>query len=274
MDYSVLLFSGVIAGILASLFGFGGGLTVVPALIICLPMFQIQSVLIMHIAIGTSFAIMLATNLNAARHHHKSNNLDLSILIKFALFIAVGTIIGSLFVSKLSSYVLLYIYVIFLIFIILKFIIKIRRNNRMNKGDSNYKFNMPHMGIIIPYGFLTGMISACIGGGASLMIVPFLKHRHLAIKNAVAVTTGLNIIIAFAGLISSIISGVEIGHLPKYSLGYIYLPAFALLMIGSFIGVPIGAMFANKLKEQVLIYGYLAVLLIIFSVVFSKLLLL
>ncbi|HJO93246.1 MAG TPA: sulfite exporter TauE/SafE family protein [Victivallales bacterium] len=274
MDYTVLLFSGIISGILASLFGFGGGLTVVPALIICLPMFHIQSGLTMHIAIGTSFAIMLSANLNAVRHHHKSKNLDLSILIRFAPFIVIGTIIGSLSVSKLKSFELLSIYVVFVVFVITKYIIKLRKNHYQIKNNEVHEFSIPHFKITAPYGFLTGMISACIGGGSSLMIVPFLKHRHLSMKNSVAVTTALNVIIATTGLLSSIFTGIEAGHLPEYSLGFIYIPAFIFLLIGSFIGVPIGTLLVNKLKESILMYGYLTVLIIIFCIVFTKLLLL
>jgi uncharacterized protein len=116
-------------------------------------------------------------------------------------------------------------------------------------------------------GFCTGLISGCIGGGSSLLVVPYLKHRHLTMKDAVAVSTACNIILAIVGFSGSILAGMKVDSLPDYSIGYIYLPVLAILLAGTYIGVPIGGKLVNYLKESTLSYGYLALLITIFIIV-------
>ena len=88
----ILLVIGTITGVMAGMLGIGGGLVVIPALVMVMGMSQ-QS------AQGTSLAMMLPPiGILAAYNYYKAGQVD----IKFALVLAVTFIIGSYFGSRLA----------------------------------------------------------------------------------------------------------------------------------------------------------------------------
>jgi uncharacterized membrane protein YfcA len=86
----------------------------------------------MHIAIGTSFGVMLINNINAARHHYKSNNLDMNIFKKIVPFLIIGVAISIALSSYLSSDILQSIFIIIIFYIMVKFLIRLRKCNNIN----------------------------------------------------------------------------------------------------------------------------------------------
>ncbi len=87
MDYILLILGGVISGMLTSLYGLGGGTTIVPILVSCLYLFGIPDEYVMHFAVGTSLSIMLVNSLIATRSYMKGGDINFKLLGKFVPFI-------------------------------------------------------------------------------------------------------------------------------------------------------------------------------------------
>ena len=270
--YFILLFAGLISGVLSSLFGMGGGLTIVPALLIVLPFFNISNVIIMHIAIGTSFAIMFVNSLNSVRSHHFSGNIEWGIFTKIIIYIALGTVIGTLIANLLSTSWLILLFILILLVVMLRFIkhLTAKGSTNIDQTVNKVRSKLPPFRARAGYGFLTGILAACIGGGSSLIIVPFLKQSGLQIKRAAALAGAFNVFISLVATISYGFLGSYAVGLPKHSTGFIFWPAFLWVLVGSFVGVPIGTRLANKLSERTASILYFLLLLIIFVIMLTK----
>ncbi len=87
-----LLLIGLVTGALSGLLGIGGGLILIPSLVLFIGMDQ-------HQAIGTSLAVMLPPiGLFAAYNFYKAGQVNL----KFAMLLALAFMIGSYFTSKIA----------------------------------------------------------------------------------------------------------------------------------------------------------------------------
>jgi hypothetical protein len=94
---------------------------------------------------------------------------------------------------------------------------------------------------------IIGSLSSIVGIGGGTLTVPYLVHGQMLIRNAVAVSSACGLPIAVAGTISYILLGWNALHLPEWSLGYVYLPAFLGAGLGSIATAPIGAKLVHKL---------------------------
>jgi len=270
IDYIILLVAGFIVGILASLFGLGGGLIVVPTLLIILPFFHVANAVVVHVAIGTSLAIMFINSINSARSHHLAGNVKWNYFRKLIIYIALGTLIGTFIAYLLPASILLLAFVVFLLFIIIRFLRHLKVKNDDEAVESEDKATLPPLYQRAPYGLLAGIISACIGIGCSVTMTPFLKKFGVKIKNAAAIAATMNVFIALVASLSYAFLGRHAVDLPKYSTGFIFWPAFIAILIGSFVGVPVGTRLASKLSERWATILFFLFLIIIFIVMLSK----
>ncbi len=262
----ILIFVGLLAGFLSGMFGLGGGLTIIPALIFCLPHFEFSKQHIMHVSVATSLSIMFINSIYGVYKHNRECRINWKIVKLFFPFIVSGALIGSFVSSYLSNSVILIFFVIFLAYIL---IVKIKKTLKVKKSK-NSPYNSIKTPLIVFYGSLTGIISALVGGGSSLMIVPFLEKRNFTIKESVAICTTFNIFLAFTASVSYMYLGFLVNGLPNFTLGYIYLPAFFSILIGSFIGVPIGVKTIRHLNNNFAIFIYFGFVTFIFILMFYK----
>lgn len=260
----ILIITGIISGFLTGLFGLGGGLTIIPAMIFILPYFKVAKTLTMHIALGTSLAIMFFNNMFAVFHHNKNFNIDWNIFKKFAPFILLGVILGSINAHYLPNNVLLIFFLVFLAYVIAMKLINMYSSIRKIEPEAINTIT------VIPYGIATGLIATTVGGGSSLMIVLFLTKRLFTVQNAVKISSFFNIFIAFIGAISNILLGLHDELLPKYSLGYVYLPAVLFIFIGGLLGVPIGVEVLKHLSDKTAKWLYLWMIVFIFILMLVK----
>lgn len=110
---------------------------------------------------------------------------------------------------------------------------------------------------------MIGSISSVIGIGGATLTVPFLLWHNISIRNAVASSAACGFPIAVAGTAAYIISGWNVAGLPPYTLGYVNLPAFAMIIITSMITAPAGAALAHKLPERTLRIFFAVFLLVL-----------
>src|SRR5690606_26998468 len=97
---------------------------------------------------------------------------------------------------------------------------------------------MPGTGGQLAAGGLIGFLSGLVGAGGGFVSVPFMTWCNVAIHNAVATSAALGFPIALANVVGYAVGGQSVAGLPSGSLGYIWLPALAVIATCSVLTAP------------------------------------
>ena len=199
-------------GFVAGLFGIGGGLITVPFLFYIFGTIGLDSSYIMHLAVGTSFAIIIPTSIVSVLTHHKFKAVDFDIVKSYGLFVIFGVIFGTIYAAtlKTKSLVLFFSIVIFFLGIYLLFL-KEKEKNVTNEIKLYLK---------IILGFLSGFISAPMGIGGAIMNVPILKFFGYSINRAIGSAAAIGFLIALFGAIGFLITGSYLRAQIPFSIGF------------------------------------------------------
>ncbi len=254
MGASLIL--GALSGLLAGLFGIGGGLVIVPVLV---SLFSIQHTMIpeqqMIFAIATSLATIIFTAISSVLAHHRQGNILWVKVVRLTPGIIFGAILGAIIADKINSDNLRFIFISYLIYVSLQMALSKKYHFGLIKNIKSLDY-VAGMGI--------GLLSSILGIGGGTLTVPFLVTCQVPMKNAVAISSASGLPIAFAATISYIILGLQQPQLPEWSLGYIYLPAFLGIILSSVLTAPIGAKLANKLPA-IKLKRYFSIMLFIMA---------
>lgn len=260
------LIVGILVGILAGMFGFGGGIVVVPVvetfISIYKPEFLASS---MQIAVATSLFVMIFTSLKTTYAHHKANNIIWNISLKLKAGLIVGAILGAAIASYLSSSFLKGVFIVFLVYTIIKLVMKMLSNAK-HKVSEEANINTPSSILLYIYGLFTGFVSVVLGIGGSIVIVPFLRARNYQLTKAAAISSSIVPFLALFGTISYIVAGVNATQLPNYCLGFVYLPVAVSLIVGSLVGVSVGVKLSGKISQKLQNKVYLALIFVILAI--------
>lgn len=256
---------GALVGVLAGLFGFGGGILIVPAIAMFIKTYQPEYASnSMQIAVATSLFTMIFISIKAALSHHKAKNIIWDTSLKLMAGLIVGTIFGSIIASYFSSDILHALFVLFLIYTISKLLRKLLEKPKSQQPNQHHLRQEISTKLLCIYGFITGSISVLLGLGGSIIIVPFLRNRNYTLTQSAAIATTITPFLALIGTISYIVVGSS-GDLstPKYCLGYVYLPVAISIIIGSFAGATIGVKLSGRLPQKVQNWAYLVIVCLI-----------
>lgn len=256
MTFIILGVFGVLAGITASLFGFGGGFVVVPLLYHLLGANNPSS---MHIAVATSTSIMIINSINAAYKHNKNKNIIWHIVFPLIIYIAIGAILGVYLTKFMNDNIIRWCFIAYMIYTIYDCLAKkdFINNTALNIRSLNRYLNFG-------LGILIGIVATALGVGGSVMTVPLMRRLGAKMKNAVAMANPLSFPVGLVGTIGyTALAHTQGVHLGNYYVGFIYLPAFLFLAVGGLIGVPIGAKLVNKIPDTVHAKIYILLLVIV-----------
>jgi len=238
VDITLFLLVGVITGIMAGLFGIGGGAIVVPALIPLFHSLHFPAELVVHMAIGSSLATIIFTSISAIYGHHQHQAVLWSVAWKMTPSILMGAWLGALIASTLDAFWLQRIFALFLLSLSVKIAI-----NR----ESNSAYPLPNAAGLSLIGGGIGTLSSMVGIGGGTLTVPFLIGSGTPIQKAVATSSACGLPIAVAGTLGYIINGLEVSNLPMASSGYIFWPAVAIIAFSSILLAPVGVRLAHHL---------------------------
>jgi uncharacterized membrane protein YfcA len=211
-------------GFVAGLFGIGGGLITVPFLYYIFGQLGIDQQYIMHLAVGTSFAIIIPTSTVSVLTHHKFKAVDFDIVKSYGIFVVFGVIIGTIFAASLKTKSLVLFFSIVILFLgIYLLLLKEKEKNIIIKIKL-------HLKIIL--GFIVGFISAPMGIGGAVMNVPILKFFGYSINKAIGSAAAIGFLIALFGATGFLISGSYLKTNLPLSIGFLNIPAF-LARIGA-----------------------------------------
>ncbi|MCU7907112.1 MAG: sulfite exporter TauE/SafE family protein [Candidatus Thiodiazotropha sp. (ex Epidulcina cf. delphinae)] len=236
----LLLLLGSIVGLIAGLFGIGGGLIIVPALIWGLPLVNVNPAHTAHMAVGTSLATIVITSLSSIRAHHKRGGVIWSDFRVLTPGLLLGAWMGGVVAGQLNGEVLQRFFGLFALAV----------------GVSMLRAGVGRAGDLRMTKWAKGSVAALIGGisavagiGGGSMTVPFLHAAGVEMKRAVATSSACGLPIALSGAASFIVAGWDLQALPTYSSGYVYWPAALVIVLTSSLLAPVGAGLAHRLPE-------------------------
>ena len=229
-------------GFVAGLFGIGGGLITVPFLYYIFGKLGIDPAYLMHLAVGTSFAIIIPTSTVSVLTHHKFKAVDFDIVKSYGIFVVLGVIVGTIFAATLKTKSLVLFFSIVILFLgIYLLLLKEKEKNIIIKIKL-------HLKIIL--GFIVGFISAPMGIGGAVMNVPILKFFGYSINKAIGSAAAVGFLIALFGAIGFLISGSYLKTNLPLSIGFLNIPAFLIFIPITTFMARIGAKTVHKIDKN------------------------
>ncbi|MFT6986642.1 MAG: putative membrane protein YfcA [Psychromonas sp.] len=245
---------GAVAGLIAGIFGLGGGIIIVPALIFTFTYLNFPAEVLTHLAVGTSLSTILFTSLSAIYVHHRRLAINWSLAFNLSIGMLFGGLIGAYFAEFMSGVLLRRIFAFYSISVALQM-----------------WFSWLPKAILTPpkklgctlLGSAIGVFSGLFGIAGGSLVVPILTLYRTKITQAIAISAVTGFPIALSGTIGYIVMGWHNTALPDNSFGYVYWPAMLGIVLSSAIFAKFGAMLAYRLPSRKLQKMFSIVLLLV-----------
>lgn len=233
---------GIVSGLLAGVFGIGGGAILVPVFYQVLAMLGVDDSVRMHLAVGTSLAIIIPTSLRSFQGHYQRGAVDMDLLKSFVVPVPVGVVLASITAAYISSEGLRIIFTVIMVLVGLRLLFNRESWRIGNEVPGGYK-----RGIV---GVLIGYFSTLMGIGGGIMNNTFMTLYGRSMHQAVATSSGVGVLIAIPGTVGYILAGWGEPGLPMASTGYVNWIAFALIIPIAMVVTPYGVRIAHALKKR------------------------
>lgn len=235
------MFLGIASGFIAGLFGVGGGLTIVPILLMLFQAQGFPDAQLMHLALGTAMATIVVTSISSMRAHHKHGGVRWDVFKSMAPGLVAGTLVGSLFASHMPTDTMAIVFTGIVYWASLQMLLDFKPKPSRE---------LPGAGGLMGVGGLIGGVSSLVAAGGGFLSVPFMVLCNVNIRQAVGTSSALGFPIALAGVAGYIIGGWSLSDLPGPNLGFVYLPAFLGVVIATVFTAPVGAKLAHRLPVE------------------------
>ena len=249
-----LIATGIFAGILAGLFGVGGGIVIVPVLYFLLQGFGVSPETAMMIATATSLATIVPTSISSIRSHHAKGNIDLALIKYWAPFILVMAIVGSYLAHSIRGNALVLMFACIAILVSLNMLFRAGAPALVKQLPG--KFGQGVMASLV------GGLSVMIGIGGGTIGVPMLNAFNVRAHVAVGTAAVFGLLIALPGVITLLSIGTTPTDAPLGTWGLVNLPAFFLIIPLTILFAPIGVKIGSKLDQKQLKRAFAIVLMI------------
>lgn len=244
--FGVLLVTGLVTGFLAGLLGIGGGGLLTPVLYEVFALIGAPDESRMHLAVGTSLAVMVPTTLRSYAAHKASGGSsggpDRGLVRRLAIPILVGVVLGSLIARWISSDGLKWVWVVFSLVLVFKLLVA---RDRLRFGD-----DVPKSFLVELYGVLVGAVSTLMSVAGGAYITALLTVYGRPIQQAVGTSAGLGPMVVIPGMLGFIWAGWHVAGLPVGTIGYVNMLGFAAIVPTSVLMAPIGARLAHGVSRR------------------------
>jgi uncharacterized protein len=255
----LMILTAIPVGFFAGLFGIGGGLITVPFLFFIFETANIDKFYIMHLAVGTSFSIIIPTSIVSVLTHKKHESVDMNIVKTYGIFVIAGVLSGTIFAALMHTKTLVLFFSLVVYFLGTYLLL-----NTGIDGKKKKKFNtLPR----IIFGFISGFVSAPMGIGGAVMNVPVLKYFGYPIKKAIGSAATIGFIIALFGAIGFLISGSFLNTNLPLSIGFINIPAFLIFIPITTFMARVGANTVHRINKTK-VQAFFGIFLYIIGTVF------
>ena len=235
---------GLFTGFAAGALGIGGGLVMVPSLtIIFAAQAGFPAAEVLHLALGTSMAVILFTSLSSLLAHHRHGAVLWPIVVQITPGILLGTLLGTLLAASVPAQPLAIFFSAFVSLVAVQMVFNLKPKAARE---------LPGHAAVLVVGVGIGGVSALVSIGGGSLTVPFLTWCNVRVHNAIGTSAAIGFPIAVGGSLGYLFNGWEHPGLPAGSVGYIYLPAFLWLVPSSMLMAPFGAKLAHSLPVATL----------------------
>ncbi|HWX51214.1 MAG TPA: sulfite exporter TauE/SafE family protein [Roseomonas sp.] len=241
---AAMALTGLFSGTLAGLLGVGGGIVIVPVLFNIFPLFGIPEAVQMKLAVGTSLGTIIPTSIVSARKHHARGAIDTGLLRAIWPPMILGVALGTVLAVWLKGEVLSAVFATIALLVAL--------NMGFTGVDFKLRDRTPRGPGLWGIGGFIGTISAMMGIGGGTVGVPILSMFGTPIRSAVATSSVFGLIISIPASIGFIIGGLGDPLLPPFSVGYVNLIGFALIVPSSILATPWGVHLAHTIPPLAL----------------------
>ena len=233
--------AGAVTGILAGVFGVGGGALIVPVLYELFRVLNVPEDIRMPLSVGTSLAIIIPTSIRSFRAHRERGAVDMEVLKAWAIPTVIGVLVGSVIARYAPPYVFKFVFV----GIASVSSARLLFNLKWNLGD-----DVPKGFSLKVFGFINAMLSALMGIGGGQLSTMFLTFYGRTIHQAVATSAGVGVLVSIPGAIGYVLAGLDKPMLPPLSLGFVSLIGIAAFAPVSVLTAPIGVRIAHALSKR------------------------
>lgn len=240
MLVAFLLALGGVAGFLAGLLGIGGGVVLVPGLYFGLKYLGFESDALMHVAVGTSLAVIIPTGLSSARAHWKRGAVRLDLVKQIGPGILLGVAAGTVIAKYMPEEGMTLFFAFALSVLALVMVINPARFSPFT--DMPRRLWMAFSGVVI------GIFSSLMGIGGATISVPWMALCRVPMHTAVGTASALGLVIAVPAALGFIVIGWAAPGLPPFSLGYINFLAWPLIIPASVVAAPWGAKLVHSVS--------------------------
>ena len=230
-----------IAGFFAGLFGIGGGLITVPFLFFIFEYLNFDGTYLMHLSVGTSFAIIVPTSIVSVLTHKKHNSVNINIIRSYGIFVISGILLGTILAANLETKSLLLFFTV-VVYFLGAYLLNIK--GKTSKLKPNFGLTAK-----IVLGFISGFISAPMGIGGAVMNVPILRYFGYPINKAIGSASAIGFIIAIFGGLGFFLTGSYLNANLPLSVGFINIPAFLVFIPITMFMARVGANTSNKMDK-------------------------
>jgi uncharacterized membrane protein YfcA len=245
-----LLAAGAVTGVLAGVFGVGGGAVIVPVLYELFRAMGVPDDVRTPLAIGTSLAVIIPTSIRSFNAHRARGAVDLAIVRAWAVPVVIGVLIGGFIARYAAAEVFKTVFVCVATVSAFRLL--------FGKDHWNLGADIPGPTIMRLYGLLIGVLSSLMGIGGGQLSSLFMTFYGRPIHQAVATSSGLGVLISIPGALSYIYAGwpraAEYPDIPvlqpPLALGYVSLLGFLLFIPTSTLTAPLGVRLAHSLPKR------------------------
>ena len=238
-----IVVAGILTGILAGLFGIGGGAIIVPVLYELFLLFGVPETVRMQLCVGTSLAIIVPTTIRSYRAHKARGLVISEVMQSWTIPSMAGVALGSIIAAFAPGGVFEVAFIVFAVSMASKLLFA---GESWNIGDE-----LPGRGLMRLYGFLIGLGSSLMGiAGGSLVALVLTLYRK-PIHNAVATAAGVGVPITLAGTLGYALAGLPRQSLmPPFSVGFVSAIGVLLIAPISSWVAPFGARLAHAMPRR------------------------
>jgi uncharacterized membrane protein YfcA len=254
MEWLAYLAIGGLVGFAAGLLGIGGGVVMVPLLVLVFRASGVAAEHIMHVALGTALAAMVFTSLSSMRAHHAHGAVDWKIARAMSPGMLAGSFVAALVAGFIPTFPLAVGFTALAFYAATQILLDLRPPGSRD---------LPGAPGLFTAGAVIGAVSSLLAAGGAFLTIPFLAWCKVPLRRAIGTAAANGLPIAIAGTAGYVINGLRAEGLPALSVGYIYLPALALVVTTSMLLAPLGARVAHRLPVKrlrqifaLMLYGF------------------
>ena len=237
-----LVASGLVSGLLAGLFGIGGGAVLVPVLYQGLTFLGVDDSVRMHISVGTSIGIIVPTAIQSFLAHRRRGAVDMALLKSWLIPVPLGVVAASVVAAVISGGALRGIFAAIAVVVGLRLL--------LNREHWRLGNDLPQNPVRWIVGVFIGFFSTLMGIGGGVLNNTFMTLYGRTIHQAVATSSGVGVLVSLPGIVGYIWAGWDRPGLPPFSAGFVNLLGVLLVIPVTVIAAPYGVRLAHAMSRR------------------------